>query len=167
MTKYLFDNGLISTLQVWIEQYDPESKNAFYSEAPVGLGLYPVNDARGFQQWHFEAADQFNIRVDSCNYPATLRANDALTVLGDFLSSERTSILLAAPANTPCGHPLSFQLPTAALQRTQVVLLAQDRTKLSSPIALQTATLRPYFEEPRITPHRQTPTPGAQTPPSL
>jgi len=36
-------DAFVDSVQVWVEQYDPQNKDAFYAPHPLSLGLFPVN----------------------------------------------------------------------------------------------------------------------------
>jgi hypothetical protein len=36
-------DAFVDSMQVWVEQYDPEEKDAFFAPHPLPLGLFPVN----------------------------------------------------------------------------------------------------------------------------
>jgi hypothetical protein len=50
------DHPFVDSLQLWVEQYDPDGKDAFYAPHPIPLGLFPLDgdqipSGHPFQPW--------------------------------------------------------------------------------------------------------------------
>lgn len=72
-----FRNAFLKTMQVWVEQFDEEEKNVFYSPEPASLGFFPVSDDYWrfgpFTPWGYQSADRNRVTLRECNYlPQTI-----------------------------------------------------------------------------------------------
>jgi hypothetical protein len=82
-----FERAFISTMQLWIQQSDPEGKNVFYSPEPVRIAFLPLSNdfwnSAPFKPWRFEMADADSVTLEECNYwPDEDQDNVKVSVLG-------------------------------------------------------------------------------------
>jgi len=156
----------IASLQLWVEQYDPDGINAFRSFAPARFGSFPVqlgigaaqSDTAadtGFQPWHFDSVDTTGgdyITAIGCHYPLLdhpdKNTSFTIQVLGTNIPAKFQNQTLPAPAAGQCP---SFQIPTVALTQSEVVIEYQEKdvqgniVKTLSPDSLPTSRFRPHF----------------------
>jgi hypothetical protein len=119
----------ISTLQLWVDQYDPDGDDSFRSLAPANLGRFPVQpddaiDSQpdvGYRPWHFESASPNWVKLTGCDYPEFPDTGVQLvTILGRNISQNfRTQILQTSGVERGCKW---FAIPTLALTNPQVVI---------------------------------------------
>jgi hypothetical protein len=138
-------NAFVSTMQLWVEQSDPERMNVFYSPEPARISFLPLSSDHWkdapFEPWQFESADANSVTLEECNYlPDTSAANIfQRDVFVSLLGVRSWSKWLAenepneqvpgrpdwarlAPGDSPrlkCGN---IKLPTAALATDPIVL---------------------------------------------
>jgi IPT/TIG domain-containing protein len=144
-------DGFVSTLQAWLEQYDPDGDNAFYSPAPVSLGLFPTGeDLKGFLPWQAVEIDSEAIKLEGCQYLTKAGGIDILGERARASNSALTFTLLEDSQFKNCGV---FNLPTAALSHDPLVFRStQDRYSSKPPYTLPASLLRPSFEKPMVVP---------------
>jgi hypothetical protein len=175
------DFPFISTLQLWVEQDDPDNKDSFYSPAPATLGLTPVqtpaedvpnneNGAAnssnstaeqdnkltgpdtGFRPWYYFASNPGTVTLEGC-YGKRLTTTNKLQILGQHIP-DNTDINSSFAAKVVDGKSCAtIAIPTVALTHEEVVIKS-DNQKLTVPFSLVTALFRPYFEKPIIVPVR-------------
>ncbi len=137
MPGTLDDTALsISSLQVWVEQYDPDGNDSFHSSVPAHIGRFPVQPAKdskranvGYRPWYFESANPNWVKLTGCNYPEfpdkrNDNGNDlnpqAVTILGRGIPERyRTQVLQITRAEEGCKW---FAIPTLALTYQEVVI---------------------------------------------
>jgi len=120
----------ISTLQLWVEQYDPEGKgNAFHTPIPARLGRFPVQPPGakdgdllpdvGFSPWHFESADYNSVIVTGCRYPMFPPFGATVKVLGQHIPDDFRAQVLMKGSQDDCFF---FAVPTVALAQKEIVI---------------------------------------------
>jgi len=88
-----------------------------------------TDGAQGFAPWHFEEADANKVTIKGCNY-SNYRDYRALDILGDYLIDTEKERDLGG-FDEDCR---TFTLPTAALDRSEVVLDARRRNRQSTAV---------------------------------
>jgi len=142
-----FSRAFVSTMQLWVEQSDPEGKSVFYSPEPVPLTFLPLSSDYSsitpFQPWKFETADANSVTLHECNYLPNASTNTEapdelyVSVLGvrswqGWLRQSATNqgmkpvkerpfwgAVAADPREPRCGRLI---LPTAALANDPLML---------------------------------------------
>jgi hypothetical protein len=121
----------ISTLQVWVEQYDPEGDDAFYTPIPARLSRFPVQPSSdtgpvntgpdvGFSPWHFESAGRNWVMLTGCRYPNFPPRDSSIRILGQHIPGDfRAQLVGASSGELGCFW---FTIPTVALTRPEVVI---------------------------------------------
>jgi hypothetical protein len=124
----------ISSLQVWVDQYDPDSDDSFYSSVPAGIGRFPVipDDVTktrpdvGYRPWHFESANPDWVKLTGCSYPEFPDKEDdkdktsqAVTILGQGIPNKFKTQVLRPGLENGCKW---FVIPTLALTNKEVVI---------------------------------------------
>lgn len=157
----------ISTLQVWVEQYDLEGKDFFYTPDPARLGVFPVQAGGspgsqsagpdvGFSPWQFESADQDFVTLVGCNYPMFENNTISLSILGRHIpQGPNVPPLDTFPVANPDLRCRSFKIPTVALTHEEVVIRYKlnGKTPGDTPESLSAGQFRPYFGMPLVSPH--------------
>lgn len=144
-----FTHAFVPRLQVWVEQYDPEGKNSFWSAEPAKVGLFPLSrdftqDDRPFESWRFydrgTTADA--VALEECNYFAgTVQSFElkqgackaptpggGATIKVRYLTPIEFPITPASQCLSLLRHPEESEacryltVPTSTLQRDEVVL---------------------------------------------
>ena len=168
----LGDFPSISTLQVWVEQFDPDGDDYFHSAVPARLGRFPVqkkvedngnatpDDLKAddqFRPWHFESATADAVAATECAYPGVHKETTKVRLLGRRIPGGKDEQALTdSPTETNC---LSMQIPTIALTHPELAITYS--TEDSAPESLLTLQFRPHFEKALVTPHRDTNAPFA------
>jgi len=162
------DLPFVSSLELWVEQYDPDGNDAFYASSPIPLGMLPIEDQRestkppvDFVPWQFESATKTSVTVNGCgylNYFGLGTAANSFKILGrDSKDANTYPYVASTPGCT------TFPIPTDAVTRGDIVLVpANVRDKGTpqmsatvlpkTPITIASASLRPFFEKPVVTP---------------
>jgi hypothetical protein len=122
-----FRNAFVSTMQLWVQQSDPEGKNVFYSPDPVRIGFLPLSNdywnRSAFKPWKFEEADADSITLQECNYlPDADQRSVQVSVLG-----------LAAWSNSLIQNPEAPANPDSMVQADDRSGWAFLNTHLSPP----------------------------------
>jgi hypothetical protein len=138
ITRAWKDFPLISSLQVWVEQYDPNNNDSFFTPTPARLGPYPVassssssNPDVGFIPWHFESANQEFVKLAGCKYPNFPPIGVALRILGQHIPLEFRNQGLSQ--NDPEPDCVSFAIPTVSLTHEEVVIEYAPNNPPSTP----------------------------------
>ena len=169
----------VSSLELWVQQYDPNGTNAFTSGAAIGLGLFPVEAERlspptppkppvNFVSWRFESAAPDAVSVQGCGYTAYFKNAG----IGDvnrlrILGRDQTDLNTYRQVEHiySCSR---FTIPTDSTVSGDVVLVPAHAegdsvsTALTTPMAMSSASLRPFFGRPAVTPTWKTQTPSAK-----
>jgi len=146
-----FRNAFLKTMQLWVEQFDQEGKNVFYSAEPVSLNFFPLSDdywrEAPFTPWEFESADADRVTLRECNYlpqvtgphgqQSSTQEEIYVELLGvpswkNWLHPPKSVETPNAVANQPSwtyldseansfGHCGTLSLPTSALANNPVV----------------------------------------------
>jgi hypothetical protein len=164
----------ISTLQVWVDQYDPDNDDSFYSSVPAAIGRFPVQPNPGtptrpdvgYRPWYFESASPNWVKLTGCNYPEfPALGTQAVTILGRGISKNfRTQVLQAEGLEYGCQW---FVIPTLALIYPQVVV---EYPSFQSNLDVSSSSPDvPYSAPPtmRLCADQTRPSPGDCTPESL
>lgn len=121
----------ISSLQVWVDQYDPQNDDSFYSAVPAVIGRFPLGVPTGktgapdvgYRPWYFESADPEWVKLTGCHYPEfpdPADASQALTLLGRGIPERyRTQVLKTTDVEAGC---VWFVIPTLALTYQEMVI---------------------------------------------
>jgi hypothetical protein len=172
------DFPFVSSLELWVEQYDPDKNDAFYSASPILLGLFPVQKTEAstdplvnFVPWRFESADPKRVIVRGCGYsqyfmqhrPGEISVN-ALRILGRDPEDRGTDQTVV-----PTDECSTFKVPTDAIAKDDVVFVPIHinpvspntvETSSKTPITIASAGLRPFFGRPVVTPTWNSNTPA-------
>jgi hypothetical protein len=146
-----FRNAFLKTMQLWVEQFDEEGKNVFYSPEPVSLNFFPLSDDywrdAPFTPWDFESADADRVTLRECNYlpqivgphgqQSSTQEEIYVELLGvpswkNWLHPRKSVETPNAVANQPSwtypdneansfGHCGTLSLPTSALANNPIV----------------------------------------------
>jgi hypothetical protein len=159
------DFPFVSTLQVWVEQYDPEGSNSFYSPAPVQLGLFPVqadgdptSPPAEFSRWEFWKANQNEVTAEGCRYGKLFDQSTDVKILGSHIPEPyKIRTIIDTKKQTASGFGcFDFLIPTVALTHPEVVIQGRNVPKgiitFTAPLSLVTALYRPEFEKPQLKP---------------
>lgn len=167
----LGDFPSISTLQVWVEQFDPDGDDYFRSAVPARLGRFPVqaneNDRsrdENFKPWHFESAAADTVTATECNEPELGLNQEGkdkpkeanVSILGTHISSglEKQPLTRSTVENPPDKSDcLSMKVPTVALTHPELAISYPDLPD-SQPESLLTLQFRPTFGKPLVMPQR-------------
>jgi hypothetical protein len=155
--------SFVSTLQAWIEQYDPDGVDSFYSPAPASLGLFPIAGLDGFRPWQANLVDSDTVTIGGCQYiqdlsgiPVPQPLPGLIEILGELPYSKKRLLdyTPAAMSKDNCG---TFSLDTSHLTRSSVVFRthAKDQSpdySNKSPHVLPVSLIRPSFGKPMVEP---------------
>jgi hypothetical protein len=140
---------LVSTLQVWVSQYDPDndSENSFYTPSPDRLPLVPLAKPTGepgsrVYDWRFVEATATGAIFESCGFYPTALGGKELVPLGERFNSLSSNVTVESVDKTNC---LRVMLPAKFLERSSVVL-ADAGKLLSSPVRVETSPAKPLLE---------------------
>jgi hypothetical protein len=177
-----FDDAFLSTLQVWVEQFDEEGKNVFYSPEPLHVGFFPISDDywenTNFKPWDFQSASRDDAELVGCNYLPTGSPGDiAVSLLGvagwkAFIGQAQNGT--GWRSLTPLGSCGTFRIPTAALVNNPIVFQMQFPLSSASPdgkpvratITIPRYRVAPYPRQSQIrVRHLVEPTFGTEPPP--
>jgi hypothetical protein len=169
ISKVWDDFPSISSLQVWVEQYDPDSqtKNSFYTPDPAKLGRYPMGRSnqlldvrninpnvpdKGFRSWYFDSTNQESTTVVGCNYPE-FSGNSGVTILGRHIPFDQSFRRFFTSPGDPRQNPRcnSFTIPTVALTHEEIAL---EYETSNDPESLSASRFQPYYDTPDVTPNR-------------
>jgi hypothetical protein len=153
----------ISSLQIWVEQYDPDSatNNSFFTREPAKLGRYPMGPYnnpdvpdKGFRSWYFDSTGQYFTKAVGCNYPEFMYDTE-VTILGRHIPYEQSvrpfsSFPVDRRENLDCE---SFTIPTVALTHQEIAL---EYKGSNDPESLSASRFQPYYDTPNVTPHMPT-----------
>jgi hypothetical protein len=130
-----FRDAFVSTLEIWVEQSDPQGNEVFYSAEPARINLLPLSDNyweedAQFRPWHFKNADKDNVIFEECNYlPGGSQSRVSVSILGEpsWSGWHRLDTPLNMSQKNSCG---TFKVPTAVLgrQKDQFVFSMQFPT---------------------------------------
>jgi IPT/TIG domain len=151
MPSTLDESLSISSLQVWVDQYDPDSDDSFYSPVPAIIGRFPVQSASGvvqadvgYRPWYFESASPNWVKLTGCNYPefpaGLNHKSQLITILGRGIPQPYGTQVLQPGAEAGCKW---FVIPTLALTYQEVVV--------EYPSAKDNSTDLIPFTEPPVT----------------
>jgi len=168
ISKVWDDFPSISSLQVWVEQYDPDSqtKNSFYTPDPAKLGRYPMGRSnqlldvrdinpnvpdKGFRSWYFDSTNQESTTVVGCNYPE-FSGNSGVTILGRHIPFDQSFRRFFTSPGDPRQNPRcnSFTIPTVALTHEEIAL---EYETSNDPESLSASRFQPYYGTPDVRPH--------------
>ena len=170
---WLGDFPSISTLQVWVEQFDPDpdGDNYFHSAVPARLGRFPVQKGVGdkeiltldelkaddqFKPWHFESATADAVTATECQYPKVVEGTKVRLLGRQIPGDKDEQPLKKSPTEKDC---FSMQIPTVALTHPELAITYEKAN--SAPESLLTLQFRPSFDKPLVIPHRDTNAPFA------
>jgi hypothetical protein len=180
------DLPFVSSLELWVEQYDPNGTNMFYSGSPIPLGLFPIEENTtsittppiGFVSWRFQLADAQTVTLLGCGYSDYFSQADLHKPDGTGVTVNRLRILGRDPMDTDTYRSIastdecpSFSVPTDSITTGDVVVIPayMEGTTLSSaltssktPMAISSTSLRPFFGRPTVTPTWKSGTPTAK-----
>jgi hypothetical protein len=120
------DELSVSTLQVWVEQHDPDGEDSFYTPSPARISRFPLELTRGsgpdvgFSPWHFELATPEYIKLAGCQYPQFPPLGNALRIIGQHIPVPYRDQSLT-PGDLEAGC-FSFVIPTVALTHSELVV---------------------------------------------
>jgi hypothetical protein len=134
-TKLDIQNAFLSTMQLWVEQFDAEGKSVFYSPEPWHFGFFPISDdywnPGHFKPWEFESANGDGVTLRECNYlpkPNKDQSDISVSLLGvpswkNWIHQPKNgSDWIPLAPDGDCG---TFAIPTAALTNNPVVFQMQ------------------------------------------
>jgi hypothetical protein len=144
-------DGFVSTLQAWLEQYDPAGDNAFYSPAPVSLGLFPTGeDLKGFLPWQAVEIDSEAVKLEGCQY---LTKAGEIDILGERARASNNALTFTLFEDSQFKNCGVFNLPSSDLSHDPLVFRStQDRYSSKPPYTIPASLLRPSFEKPMVVP---------------
>jgi len=152
--------AFVSTMVLWVEQWDPDGNYLFYSPEPARIDFLPLSSdysgSDSFKSWGFLSAGSDYITIEGCNYFVDDQFPEAgIKLLGASLKKDEQ--LGFNKAERPC---VSFDVSTAEMTRPQLILQVDfgvevpraDRTssELRTIMAVPTARLLPRFGAPVI-----------------
>jgi hypothetical protein len=144
----------VSTLQAWVEQYDPSSGgNAFYSPAPVSLGLFPIQDLPGFLPWEATGIDSQGVLIEGCQYIDKISNDAKMIILGERVRTP-DSLLPLTPVPDPFfQNCAAFNLPTTDLSHESIVFRSkEDVGSGRPPYSVSPYLLRPSLQAATVEP---------------
>jgi IPT/TIG domain len=154
----LGDFPSISTLQVWVEQSDPDLADYFRSTVPARLGRFPVQASKEdpkaadkFRPWHFESVTADAVTATECAYPGVGTGTSVRLLGRQIPGGKETPALTNSTGEAGC---FSMQVPTAALIHPELAIRYGSSNTNTAPESLLTLQFRPYFEKPVVIPHR-------------
>jgi hypothetical protein len=150
------DYPFASTLQVWVEQYDPEGDNSFYSPAPVSLGFFPIVNSETFLPWQATYVDATSVALEGCGYSKHLGDAKEVEILGLPIWSSDRSRTIDEEDDPPSAQFVDckkIDIPTKLLARDTVIFRANDpHLNAMSPFVIWSSQLRPAFSRPTVIP---------------
>jgi hypothetical protein len=156
------NNAFLSSMQVWVEQFDAEGKNVFYSPEPMHMGFFPISGDywrnTHFKPWDFQSATPDKVKLVGCNYLPTGNPKDiSVSLLG--VPTWKASIGQSQNGTgwtqlTPDGDCGTFEIPTAALANNPIVFQMQfpssDGKPLRATIAVPRFRVGPSFSQSQM-----------------
>jgi len=166
-----WNEAFVTTLQVWVEQFDPDGRDAIYSPTPVRVDFLPVSDdyysgdnqKPFFRDWHFLRASPNRTWIEECSFQPLKGevGTDGLRValLGGRLPFSLDALQIDKDvADTEKAGCASRAMPTDFLSkfhRGQIVLVAQFSPvpgidPVRATLTVPGYRVGPLFEKPLI-----------------
>jgi hypothetical protein len=164
----------VSSLQLWVEQFDSDGSNDFFTQEPAQLGPFltkldgaaPSSEGEAGEQtaqptlredWRVVGRSETDLKLESCGiysteYSSTTRIGlgTTLSLLGDYYAnSDGRAREIKVEQDGPNCVTLTG-IPTSVLEAPQAILAAKDGRASVAPITLDTTQFRPDFGGPHL-----------------
>ena len=146
------NQNIVTDLQVWVEQFDPEANNAFGSHDPVAL--QPINVTDGVsgqvQSWQFAGYENNRVALSECGLISGTTVQ--IKALGADLNGE-DAVLDPPQAAAPSCVTAHFS--SGILRHSPLVLQvtqSQNNAPITYVVTVPSELIRPTFGKPVVKP---------------
>jgi hypothetical protein len=160
-----FNDAFVSSLEVWVEQTDPEGKDVFYSAEPAPINVLPLSDnfwgSARFLPWHFSKATNDRTTLQECNYlPGQDQTKLKVSLLGAPLTEQFPKLVAISPEGSSAPAPpcANFDISTEFLSKyhkSQIVFVMEypdheGTEPVRVTFAIPAVRFSPKFGQPEI-----------------